>query len=563
MDGSAGGAQAQPGHQQQNKTSLIRPEQVRQLPHLKDDEKLKYQRFIEAQYAALRTHPQGSPENQKTYNTLLQVSSRLMSDMKRYREEQAQARARAAQPHSANVQAPQPGQFYPSVEEKLNTFKFTFPPGFDPASEKGQTWLREARTRMGQALQKNELGRHKLIELTKEHNDRQSSGNPHTPQESEQFNAKVAQCKKYINDGKLFLTQFQQQQQEFKQKAEELASNPPQAPSTMNGGMRGAPPGQKPLSNQAPTTTQGPTPHTISTAVSAARNANTTQQTATSPNNAAGQPQTGSALADTPQQGQTPFTSVKQEPDTNAAGQITNQSQPGVPRSASQSGPSAPPNFGNMSNIQPNTHQTPSSATHAHPPGYLVGTVKKDGFQIPKTMNHVPPPRPVALPPSRPTLTGSSGHVVGGPLGQPALPKMPGYVLESSEDGRLLSKKKLDELVREITGIDAEQLTPEVEEVLLSVADEFVDDLLTASCRVAKLRGAQQLEARDIQLILERNYNIRVPGYTSDDVRTYHHRKAPAGSWNQKMGAVTAAKVTGGGNISAGTNENGPGGKDN
>ena len=43
---------------------------------------------------------------------------------------------------------------------------------------------------------------------------------------------------------------------------------------------------------------------------------------------------------------------------------------------------------------------------------------------------------------------------------------MPGYVLESSEDGRVLSKKKLHELAREVCGPGEEnRLTPEAEEV--------------------------------------------------------------------------------------------------
>ncbi len=50
---------------------------------------------------------------------------------------------------------------------------------------------------------------------------------------------------------------------------------------------------------------------------------------------------------------------------------------------------------------------------------------------------------------------------------------------------------------------------------------------------------------RDIQLILERNYNIRVPGYASDELRTVK-KVIPAQAWTQKLSAVQAAKVTGG-----------------
>ena len=66
-----------------------------------------------------------------------------------------------------------------------------------------------------------------------------------------------------------------------------------------------------------------------------------------------------------------------------------------------------------------------------------------------------------------------------------------------------------------------------------------------AACRLAKLRQSPQLELRDLQLILERNYNIRVPGYASDELRTVK-RIQPSQAWTQKMSAVQAAKVTGG-----------------
>ena len=62
---------------------------------------------------------------------------------------------------------------------------------------------------------------------------------------------------------------------------------------------------------------------------------------------------------------------------------------------------------------------------------------------------------------------------------------------------------------------------------------------------MAKLRQSSTLELRDIQLILERNYNIRVPGYATDETRTVK-KIQPSQGWTQKLSAVQAAKVTGG-----------------
>lgn len=80
---------------------------------------------------------------------------------------------------------------------------------------------------------------------------------------------------------------------------------------------------------------------------------------------------------------------------------------------------------------------------------------------------------------------------------------------------------------------------------MYQLADEFVDDVVTSACRLAKLRDSSTLDIRDLQLILERNYNIRIPGYASDEVRTVR-KFHPAPGWTQKMNAVQAAKVMGG-----------------
>ena len=82
------------------------------------------------------------------------------------------------------------------------------------------------------------------------------------------------------------------------------------------------------------------------------------------------------------------------------------------------------------------------------------------------------PPQPVSMGPARPTLTGGPSNVNLGSMGAPALSKHPGYVL-GVEGERVLSKKKLQELVRQVTGGsgldgDGEELDPQVEEVGLA-----------------------------------------------------------------------------------------------
>lgn len=75
------------------------------------------------------------------------------------------------------------------------------------------------------------------------------------------------------------------------------------------------------------------------------------------------------------------------------------------------------------------------------------------------------------------------------------------------------------------------------------MADDFVDDVITQACRLAKLRPSSSLEIRDIQLVLERNYNMRISGFATDDLRTVK-KPQPTQGWLQKMTAIQAAKVT-------------------
>lgn len=84
-------------------------------------------------------------------------------------------------------------------------------------------------------------------------------------------------------------------------------------------------------------------------------------------------------------------------------------------------------------------------------------------MQITKNLN-INPHSPVTVPPARPTF-GGPGNGPPGMMGQPAIQKAPGFILEGEGD-RVLSKKKLDELVRQVTGGgDGDGLTADVEEV--------------------------------------------------------------------------------------------------
>ncbi|PIK52787.1 putative transcription initiation factor TFIID subunit 12 [Apostichopus japonicus] len=96
----------------------------------------------------------------------------------------------------------------------------------------------------------------------------------------------------------------------------------------------------------------------------------------------------------------------------------------------------------------------------------------------------------------------------------------------------VLNKKKIQDLVREID--PNTQLDEDVEEMLLQIADDFIENIVTAGCQMAKHRKSSTLEVRDVLLHLERNWNMWIPGYTSEENRQVK-RPAATEAHKQRM----------------------------
>ena len=79
----------------------------------------------------------------------------------------------------------------------------------------------------------------------------------------------------------------------------------------------------------------------------------------------------------------------------------------------------------------------------------------------------------------------------------------------SSGESQILDKKRLQELVKE--GDPNEQLDEDVEDLLLHIADDFIEQTVTASCSLAKHRRAPAVEVKDVQLVLEKKWNMWIP----------------------------------------------------
>ncbi|XP_069479073.1 transcription initiation factor TFIID subunit 12 isoform X3 [Ambystoma mexicanum] len=121
-------------------------------------------------------------------------------------------------------------------------------------------------------------------------------------------------------------------------------------------------------------------------------------------------------------------------------------------------------------------------------------------------------PEPVSTPPQN-SMASS-----------PVVAKMPGATSVgggriSPETNQVLTKKKLQDLVREVD--PSEQLDEDVEEMLLQIADDFIESVVTAACQLARHRKSNTLEVKDVQLHLERQWNMWIPGFGSEEIRPY------------------------------------------
>ncbi|KAI8600672.1 transcription initiation factor TFIID subunit A-domain-containing protein [Dissophora ornata] len=105
----------------------------------------------------------------------------------------------------------------------------------------------------------------------------------------------------------------------------------------------------------------------------------------------------------------------------------------------------------------------------------------------------------------------------------------------------LISKRKIQEMVAQID--PSERLEPEVEDILLELADEFIESVTQFACRLATHRKSSTLEVKDVQLHLERNWNIRIPGFASEEIRSVRKSAVPS-SHTQKVTAVNNAKAS-------------------
>ena len=499
-------------------TALIKAEQIPKLVHFPENQKEKYIEGIKKLWDTMDSNPTGSEPYQTAYKKLFDVSINIRNKFNKNRQDAMALQAgnggqqNGARPTGSSQQGPQPdarlpaqhmqggmqsqsqGGFSEKVILKVRELDIQAPPQViaTEGAERAKQWVKETQTKYAQQLKTLEEANHKLGEIKQLFAQRQNSDRPLTEQELRGLQGQQAQVEQIQKQARDQLAKFVNGQRAMKERqAQGKPANPENTTLDQSRTVNALPVKQEPGQGAGglPPVSQEPLgqPHTVSSALDAARSqSNPVHPSAVSPQNNVGQPSRPPInqppiSRPQPNQNSNPITHPPLNINTNsrppeqhnsphvaqphssvmpsntqepvplshqaAMEQARSYSHPNLPQSTPQSGPHGHPTHDQRNQRDPQNN-------HAKMP-------------IPKDLN-LQPTQPVPMGPSRPTLT--NGPVAMGPMGQPAIQRHPGYVLEG-EGERVLSKKKLEELVRQVTGgtggegEEGEGLTAEVEEV--------------------------------------------------------------------------------------------------
>lgn len=214
------------------------------------------------------------------------------------------------------------------------------------------------------------------------------------------------------------------------------------------------------------------------------------------------------------------------------AAQQTTTSSP-VPPPAK---PSPVPPTTNSPNIpRPVSNTTNNQPT---PPAVAATPTPALGSQTLSTPLVSQPVIPQQVPPGRPSL--NNGQVGPAAMTGPALARPP-VTVPFDPSTRILGKRNLSTLLNSID--PSEKLDPDVEDVLLDVADEFIESVIAFSCRLAKHRKTDTLGVQDVKLTLEREWNIQVMGFADEKIDSKKRiTKEGNKDHKAKLAAVNTAK---------------------
>ena len=486
--------------------TLIKPNQVASIPCLDAEEKQKYVRGISELWQKLQNHPQPNhPERVKAHRTLYEVTNRLHKMLQNYRVQHGQAGSSAGSRPVNQGQQGHPGasgpgyqtgtpasstEFSEAVKQAVRSLKVAVPPEMYSASpEARQAWTQNERRKYAALVQTFEKAMKSQSELAQYVEQKKAQGKPFSEQEMITYKTRQQQYAQQVVMAKQNLQKFKQTQDRYHEQQAAYSQSMAQG-GRASGGMdslsQPVPQGQ--VNAPAQPTEQpkhGELSAPVNPALEAARSSGPQPERSSTVSAGAipqGQVPTSQSQTSQPQSSGVGGPVLKVEhPAVSAPSSLPPHSQPqhspqpAAAQVPTSQGPHPLTHQAAMAQVQrsysqPNvTPANPNSNPHAHP---SMPREPQPQSKWNTTKNLVLTPlAPVQMGPSRPTLTGGPSTGAPGPIGQPALQKHPGFVLEGEGD-RVLSKKKLEELVRQVTGNadpeGAQLLDPEVEEVRFS-----------------------------------------------------------------------------------------------
>ena len=477
---------------------LLKPEDVPKIPSFSDETKSKYLEGVTKLWQQIRNFSPEHESYQAAHKKLSDVTGSVQLHIRRNAAQHTaggtaptasssiipDARPPSQQPVLPNGQL----QISQKVAQSALSLNLVVPPVVAAQGpEAAQRWIKDTKQKYAHHLQSYETCSAQLHEITQSVEARQREGKPFSEQEKQELAKKKSNADGMRAQAREQILKIKQQQDHFKsvmlapngaaQHIEGAVNGINQGSNVESGEIKSIP--QETQLRQQPEH-QGQV-HTVSSALEKARqHAGSNERNATSPTNApSGQPassqvpgQQGQHIKTEPSTTQTP---LNIHTDTGAPNSQHNSPQVGQPPVNSSQGPHPLSHQAAMASAAQKYAQqtfqqaTPQSTTHAHPPIPNRPDPQNNNvkFSIPKELK-VGTPQPMTMGPARPTLSGGPSNGASGPMGLPAIPRHPGFVLEGDGD-RVLSKKRLQQLMKEVTGAsegdDAEVMSPDVEEV--------------------------------------------------------------------------------------------------
>jgi transcription initiation factor TFIID subunit 12 len=526
------GQQVQQLQQPQQRPSLFRPEQMRNLPDkFTAEEKKKWENGLALLYGQVEKFPPESQQHQDAKRKITDFSLTLHKKMQQtgaIRPQVNSAQARPSNPAPAQQQqgdgshaqpvAAQPSNPQQSTTNRpseqmlhhVNNFPYALPSNLTAGTPEAAKFIQGEKGRYMKALMAMEAASHALRRIEATVKERMDQGKPLSPDENKEYHTKKEGIQKSHAEAKRFIETFRRQQDQ--QNANSAAASnqqagpPAQQPQAPNG-VAVPPRPTMNLQQQAPSQAMQTT-EAVQAAMQAARNQQMNGGRPSIPNS--GHPQNEQAAPN-------PAMNVTSQPNSHpgqgpqgANIKVESVSQPHIntnipaaphmqqqlmqQRQAQNSPHSAVPQSAtSVSQPKPLSHQdavahaartysssqtasTPNvMASHSHPnvPRETQNIITNK-MPIPKQLppGAIGTPPSVPMQPARPTYSGGPSNAGSGPMGQPAIQKTPGFQIEGDGD-RVLNKRKLDELFRQVTGggeglDNSEGLTPEVEDVSLT-----------------------------------------------------------------------------------------------